>query len=286
MDVGSNGSGGGNTNPPPLTQSKRQNGAKRWPWTWNNYPSNWMDLLAPAFHSCDWVAGYEIGDSGTKHIQGYTEWPKKIRPIGYKGLPKTIHWGDAKGKPARGTRAENIAYCLKDGDKAGGNLSLPRQLPNITLTGWQLAAAAKCDREPDNRAIFWYWSDKGKRGKSSFVRWLVMEKGALICSGKAADMKFLIAKYIKDKEDYPYIVVFDVTRENADYLSYTGIEEIKNGVFCSPKYESSSVCMPYVHIFVMANFPPNMTDEKMSHDRYEVVNVDDHSGEQTQLSFG
>lgn len=282
-EVGTVGTRGGNTIPSPISKSKRPSGSKRWPWTWNNYPENWLELVARAFEGCDWVAGYEIGACGTKHIQGYTEWPQRVRPIGYKGLPKQIHWGDKDGKPAYGTRGENVRYCLKDGKKAGGNLSAPRALPVITLRGWQLEAAAKCDTEPTDRGIFWYWSDKGKRGKSSFVRWLVTEKGALICSGKAADMKYLIAKYIQDKEDFPYIVVFDVTRENADYLSYTGMEEIKNGVFCSPKYESSTVCMPYVHMFVMANFPPNMTDQKMSHDRYEVVNVDDHSGEQTTL---
>lgn len=274
-NVGSDGSGGGNTISPPITKSKRISGAKRWPFTYNNYSQDWLAQMAPALEGCEWVAGYEVGASGTPHLQGYVEFPNKVRPAGYKGLPKQIHWGDKDGKPARGTRLQNVQYALKDGNKAGGTLSLPRPLPKIELYGWQPSAALRAESEPDNRSIFWYWSRYGKRGKSAMVRWLVTEKGALICSGKAADMKYLIAKYIHDTGEFPLIVVFDVTRENANYLSYTGIEEIKNGVFCSPKYESTTVVMPYVHIYVFANFPPDMDDSQMSHDRYIVEQVDE-----------
>lgn len=272
--VGSDGSGGGNTiSPPVLTKdddesaSKRGNGAKKWTFTWNNYPENWVDLLAPAFKGCAWLGGYEVAASGTKHIQGYVEFPVKVRPIGYKGIPKDIHWGDDEGKPARGSREKNIGYCSKDGDIVG-TLRPPRPLPTITLWGWQLEAQQQMEHEPDNRSIYWWWSEDGAKGKSSFVRWAV-RGGALVCSGKAADMKYLIVKYKEKHGDWPEVVIFDVPRSSAQYLSYTGIEEIKNGVFASTKYECDVVEMPYPHVFVMANFPPDLTrHDVMSMDRW------------------
>ena len=164
---GSKGSGGeGNTNssPPPEISKKgkkrEQNGAQRWLFVWNNYPENWLALMAPGLEGCQWIAGYEVGDQGTPHIQGYAEFPKKVRPAGYKGMPKQIHWGDDEGKPCRGDRASNVAYCAKDHKKAGGTLPWPRLLPTIELYGWQLDAKEMYESEPDKRTIFWYWSDE------------------------------------------------------------------------------------------------------------------------------
>ncbi len=70
--------------------------------------------MAPGLGKALWIVGTEIGEGGTPHLQGYVEFPTKVRPIGYKGFPKEIHWGDKDGKPARGTREENINYCSKD----------------------------------------------------------------------------------------------------------------------------------------------------------------------------
>lgn len=277
-DDGSDGSGGGNSNSPPKkvqktsekeeSDVKRPSGAKKWTFTWNNYPEDWMAQLAPVFEGCQWIAGEEVAPTtGTPHIQGYVEFPVKVRPIGYKGAPKTIHWGDDKGKPARGTREANTKYCIKEG-KAVGTIKVPRPLPEITLYGWQLEAKAQLESQPDDRSIYWWWSKHGKKGKSSFVRWAVRE-GALVCSGKAADMKYLIVKYKEKHGDWPEVVIFDVPRSSAQYLSYTGIEEIKNGVFASTKYECDVVEMPYPHVFVMANFAPDLEqDDEMSVDRW------------------
>lgn len=119
---GSKGSGGGNTKTPPEISKKgkkrEQNGAKRWIFVWNNYPENWEALMAPGLQGCQWLAGFEIAPkNGTPHIQGYAEFPVKVRPIGYKGMPKEIHWGDDEGKPCRGSRADNVAYVSKDHKK-------------------------------------------------------------------------------------------------------------------------------------------------------------------------
>ena len=56
-----------------------------------------------------------------------------------------------------------------------------------------------------------------------------------------------------------------------DYLSYTGIEEVKNGCFFSQKYESAMVVMPYPTIIVFANEEPCYG--KMSQDRWRVQQI-------------
>lgn len=273
-DFGSDGSGGGNTSPPPTPHNSpivmRGNAAKRWIFVWNNYPENWKAPMAPGLQGSKWLAGYETCPStGTPHIQGYVEFPKKVRPIGYKGMPREIHW-----EKCLGDRASNLKYVAKERNMAGGTFPWPRPLPEIELYGWQLDIPEKFGNEPDNRSIYWYWSMEGKRGKSSACRWLV-RNGALICSGKACDMKYNVVKYVEKNGYFPLALVFDVPRSMENYLSYTGIEEIKNGVFASTKYECATVEMPHPHVFVFANFPPDMRDKDMSRDRFIVKNVDE-----------
>ena len=255
--------GEGNTIPPPDKGAKRCNAAKRWVFTWNNYPTDWLALVAPAFEGSAWLAGEEVGESGTPHLQGYVEFPVKVRPAGYKGLPKQIHW-----ESARGDKASNVNYCTKEGGPRHGNIRVPRPLPTVELYGWQLEALKQFESEPDDRTVFWWWSAEGAKGKSTFVRWAAMNN-ALVCAGKATDMKHLIVKYHEKHGVYPDVVIFDVPRSASSYLNYTGIEEIKNGVFASTKYECSSVIMPHPHVFVFANFPPVLDiDHNMSKDRY------------------
>lgn len=265
---------GGNTIPPPECKEKRGGAAKRWPFTWNNYKENWMALMAPGLEGCKWIVGHEICPStGTPHLQGYAEFPVKVRPIGYKGMPKEIHWGDKYGKPAKGDRQANITYCVKEGRGYEGNLKPPRPLPEIELWGWQLDAKKVFESPVKQRKIYWYWSHAPSRGKSNMCRWLAMN-GALICDGKAADMKFLILKYKEKHGDYPLCVVFDIPRSMEHYISYNGMEQVSNAVFASTKYECDMVVAPYMHLFVMANFEPDMTNKDMSNDRFVTTNVD------------
>lgn len=258
---------GGNTKTPVNVEEKRGNAAKRWCFTWNNYSQNFLAPLAPGLEGSEYIIGKEVGENGTQHLQGYVEFPQKVRPVGYKGFPKEIHWEKCKGD-----RASNVAYCSKEGDYCG-TLRPPRPLPTVELTGWQLFCKAKFETEPVPRKIYWYWSREGKRGKSNMARYLAMQ-GALICDGKAADMKFLILKYKEKKGDYPICVVFDIPRSMEHYLSYNGMEQVSNAVFASTKYECDMVIAPYMHLFVFANFPPDMNNKDMSQDRFVVVNVD------------
>ncbi len=74
------------------------------------------------------------------------------------------------------------------------------------------------------------------------------------------------------KKINPYIVVFDIPRAAKNDITYEGIEGIKNGLFFSPKYESSQCAFNPPHIIVMSNMEPQYGE--MSRDRWVVRCLD------------
>lgn len=250
------------------TSAKRCNSGKRWCFTYNNYDKNWMDQMAPIFkvHGVKWKVGVEVGESGTPHLQGYIECESKLRPMERFKLPKEIHWEAAKGN-----RIQNIKYVCKEGNYHGN-------LPDVYIPecvepwGWQIDVKKIMEKPIDNRSIEWFWEPTGNVGKSDIVRWLVVEHNAMICAGKAADMKYQILNHFKMTGEVTWNVVFDVPRSMEKYLSYSGIEEIKNGLFASSKYESGTYTGPRPRVFVFANFAPEPGLE-MSADRFNIRRI-------------
>lgn len=71
--------------------------------TWNN-PSE-----MPSFpEDTTWVACEEVGDSGTKHYQGYVRFKKNQRITSLKKLIPNAHWENRRGKHERA-----YDYCIK-----------------------------------------------------------------------------------------------------------------------------------------------------------------------------
>lgn len=84
---------------------------KYWCLTWNNFPDGYMSVFENS--NCNYfVLGTEVGESGTKHIQGYIEFAtnRKLARL-KKELGDSIHWEKRKG-----TAAQAADYCKKDGD--------------------------------------------------------------------------------------------------------------------------------------------------------------------------
>lgn len=111
----------------PVTEpqkGKRAAMAKRWCFTWNNYPETWQTYVQGASsHVDEYIIGKEVGgQSHIPHLQGYLELKRKLRPIETLKWPKEIHWELAKG-----TREQNIAYCSKDGDFIASDACRPKK---------------------------------------------------------------------------------------------------------------------------------------------------------------
>jgi len=251
-------------------KTPRITASKPWCFTWNNYPEDWMDLLAPSFEGAEWIGVPEVGESGTPHIQGYVEFPIKVRPIGYKGAPKQISW-----RKARGSRQQNVTYCTKDGGAGKqGTIKVPRQLKLIEPTyDWEQKILKIISEEPDDRIVHWYWSESGKTGKTSFAKYLTVKHDAIAVSGKGADVRNAVCTYLKEKGHTPELVIFPIPRSyKMEYMNYEALENIKDMYFYSGKYEGGMVCGPCPHLFIFANNEPDYN--KISTDRWNVVKID------------
>lgn len=252
--------------------TKQISPAKHWCFTWNNPPENGYDTLIDKLSSTKYIFQKEIGDEkGTIHFQGFVSFDVKVRPVTHIGI-KEIHW-----EKTRGSVASNIRYCSKPVGRLDGPWYLGYKPPRLRRPlsfdwrNWQLDLMANARREPDDRTIFWYWSEEGGVGKSVMTEWLVRNFACVVCAGKSSDMKYVIAEYYEENNEYPDIVVFDVPRSSVGYISYSGIEEIKNGIFCATKYKSKMVIMPHPHVFVFANEEPD--EYMLSTDRLKVFEI-------------
>lgn len=265
------GNGSGNTR-------NRPNPAVHWFCTWNNYLEDDLkkfdSICRDVCKRFCWQR--EIGSkSGIHHVHAYVHFSKKSRPMSVFKFTGDIHWEKARG--TRPKYLETIDYVTKertrDGEPVFFNIKRPKKVKTIVnLYPWQQKIVDMIKKDPDDRSIHWYWESKGNAGKSALVKYLCVHHGALICAGKAADMKYLVAKYMEDNDGVsPEILIFDVPRSYKKYISYTGIEEIKNGCFCSTKYECGMVITNPPHVLVFANTKPDI--DQMSKDRWCIEEI-------------
>ena len=90
--------------------------SKRWCFTLNNYSEQEEQHVAGLFGTTDsigyLVAGREVGDSGTPHLQGFVVFTTRKSLIQVRGIiGARIHAEISRGLPAQAAE-----YCKKDGD--------------------------------------------------------------------------------------------------------------------------------------------------------------------------
>lgn len=255
----------GNGNTSIVSPKRKQiSPSKNWVFTWNNYPEDWIK-----FFSSDKIESYcigkEVGEKeGTPHLQGYIKFSSKRRP---KSVieSKDIHWEKCKDVKA------SIKYCMKDGDYILKNIIVDKPLSILKDSDMKLWQREIIDliKVENTRNIYWYFDKKGGIGKSYFTKKLCFEYNALVLSGKSSDMKHGIVEWKKATGAFPTLIIIDLPRSfNKEYLSYTGIEEVKNGCFFSGKYEGRMCLFNNPNVIVFSNEEPIY--EKMSKDRFIV----------------
>lgn len=99
-------------------------------------------------------------------------------------------------------------------------------------------------------------------------------KGAIILSGKGADVRNGVVQYYRDTGTHPRLILYNIPRSaGGEYVSYEGIENIKDMCFYSGKYEGGMICGPCPHLLIFANCPPDI--EKLSQDRWVIKEITD-----------
>lgn len=263
--------GEGNSIPPPQPLNSRIRGRK-WVLTLNNFTEDEIDTLTQHVSQDGIIAilASEVGKQGTPHIQGYISYKNAVSFNSLRKLCPRGHWAKAKGSDE-----QNYKYCSKDGNILYNNIPVKRTLKlplaGVELYAWQASLRDKLMKEPDERSITWIWEPHGKTGKTSFCKdWIIRNpETAIMLSGKAADIKFGIATFVK--KNVLKVAFFHFTRSNEHYVSYEALEAVKDGMFFCGKYESGMVVFDTPHVVVFANFEP---DERMlSHDRWDVIRI-------------
>lgn len=252
----------GNTKP---QINKKQDGAcKKWCLTLNNYSDDEYNSISKLCFENEGIIGKEIGESGTEHLQGFIKFKKPVRLTALKKINSRIHWEKTKG-----TDKQNFLYCSKDNNYIQ-NLYEDVECPKHPIFKELLDVI---DKPVNKRHIHVVVDRKGGIGKSSFTKFLFNTKeGVYPLSGKGENMKCAI-KMLKDKLGDPKIVIVDCPRCLNDFISWQGIEEIKNGLIFSGKYEPDIMSFRSPHVIVMMNEAPDMS--KLSPDRWVIYDVEE-----------
>lgn len=74
--------------------------------------------------------------------------------------------------------------------------------------------------------------------------------------------------------------MFNLARSTEDFVSYSALESLKDGLIFSGKYESKLKCFSQPHVLVFANFGPNDCEDekgkiKISPDRIFLIDLDE-----------
>lgn len=260
----------GNTIPPP----KQISPSKRWSFTsFDTSINNIINIkeVTKSSNSSSIIGFETCPETGNKHLQCYVEFKNKCRP---KNLFKdtTMHWEKSKGN-----KQQNITYCSKE-KLEWTNFKIKKPLRKLPCEDnpykWQIKIINILKGEPDDRKIFWFYGS-GNCGKTTFCKYINrIYDDTIILGGKASDMKNGIVTYKKMNDDCdPEIVIMNIPKSfDQEYLSYPGIEEVKDMLFYSGKYEGGQVDGNPPFVFVFSNIPPDT--QKLSADRWMIYDID------------
>lgn len=234
------------------------------------------------------VVSFEHGATGnTPHIQGYLERHERIYGRKWLGNDR------ADIRAARGSTRACIRYtCGVDKEHELNNImylkkiEMPRDMikPDVfilkDLYPFQRIIWNICNRNPHHRMIYWIFDESGSKGKTEIGRLLSYTRGAIILSGGREHIKHGIVNFMSHKHSkYPRIMIIDLAREDQSKISFAAIEDVKNRLFFSTRYDSKGVKgINNVHIIIFSNSKPAYYNNKQrlnfSLDRWCVLRIE------------
>lgn len=129
-------------------------------------------------------------------------------------------------------------------------------------------------KKPVGRNVIWIYDQTGNSGKSWFLKYCITnfpEKYTAIVQASNQYHTSTIMKNILDSGWNGDTIIIDIPR-SADFSSiYTSIEDFKNGIITSVKYNGKTMIFNPCHVIVMCNFPPN--EACLSKDRWQIIDL-------------
>lgn len=285
---------------PGIVNSKGPGSSRNWSFTVDNWDKE-THQSAPGFSTLNpkgAVWRLEKGESGLIHLQCFICWNNSKTWSATKNLLLSV-LGDKYPNNLQVARnpAAAAMYCITK-NKKGEFLSDPfiyGDIPKLTnkrkspenssikdyyllpAPKWQQFVLDLYEQEPDNRTIYWLYDKVGATGKTMLARHLCIKhpKEVLYLNGKASDMKFAVAKAVEANQNLR-MVICNIPRTQAELGLPTllnGIEQLKDGIFFSGKYESGMVLTNYFHLLVLSNEAPDYAS--LSRDRWYVREIKD-----------
>lgn len=251
------------------------NRGKVWgPCTLNNWTLDELNFLKSyCENNCeDYRINQEIGENSTPHLQFCMKFKnargfnalKKLFPRAH--IEKSKNWSATKNYCEKSET--QVAECIKP-------INIIRckdPLEGKELRPFQHQILDLIEQEPDDRTINWVYDLKGSAGKTTLAKHLCLKypNEILYLSGKASDMKYGVMNFIDAGHNIKAIMI-DLTRSVENFVSYEGIESLKNGIYYNTKYECKMVIYDSPHIIIFANFEPEY--EKLSEDRWNIITL-------------
>lgn len=255
--------------------------ARAWMITWNNYTEDdILYVLEICKEKCeDFVFQTEIGlDKKTPHLQIFIKFQNQYHFETVRKMFKNNHIEKCRNAD------KAKLYCSKNDLTFSGRrwekqkaISKRRDIVipinENNLFDWQKNIVNLMNGPIEERKIYWYFDKIGNTGKSTFTRFMVHKypNKVLAISGKASDIKYGVMSFLENQDNDLYMCIFDFERTNEEYISYSAIEQVKNGLFYNTKYESKMVLFNKPQIIIFANFKPDL--KALSLDRWVITEL-------------
>lgn len=239
-----------------------------WLCTWNNFPEDWQAIITSC-GAVEYSAQKEKGkDAEKEHIQFAVRFENPRNFTAMQDLFKGAHIEPAKNW----VKAKQ--YCMKkDTQVEEGIVSKPQLACKDPLAGKVLRPVQQqivdiIKSETEDRFIHWFYDSQGNIGKTTLAKSLCLNDSSMVAlGGKSADMRYGVqALVVKGKP--PRTVFMNLARSIESFVSYQGIEEVKDGFFFSTKYECGMVIYDSPHVIILSNFLPDTAT--MSPDRWKI----------------
>jgi len=251
---------------------------RAWCFTLNNYTENDILFLTSTLDTEKYCFQEELAPTtGTPHLQGmvYFKNGKTFNEM------KRIHnkWNL---KPTKCMKS-STTYCSNDEKLRPPNARLfikgfkvPKKLKLLTdsqLYPWQTKVVNLIEQEPNDRDIIWIYETSGCEGKTSLIKYLLdkyKERAYYVSGGRANDITFQI---VENEQDI-HLFLMNIPRNNEGFVSYNGLEQVKDGLVSTSKYKGGYQLFNPPHVIVMCNFYPDITS--LSLDRWKIYKIENN----------